>query len=136
MKDRLGIIIGIAVILMVVLTMALWLVNVDEIGMAEIVLPMIILVIVVFAMYIVYDKLKNVQVGLPTEDERTVLLNYKASYYGFIAAIWSAVFGPTLYDIFYDKELLGRHVTALVVLCGGLVFVTSYLILQRKGVEA
>ena len=134
MKDKLGIMIGLAVIVMVIVSLALWLVNVDNIGIADIILPIIILIIVAFAMYIVYDKMKSVQEGLPAVDERTLLLNYKASYYGFIAAIWSAVFGPTLYDMIYDEEMLGHHVTAIVVVCGGLVFVLSYFILNRKGV--
>ncbi len=62
-----------------------------------------------------------------------VLINYKAGFYGFIAAIWSAVFGPLFIEILFDYELEGSRVTAVVVLVSGFVFAASYLYMNRKG---
>jgi hypothetical protein len=84
-------------------------------------------------MYIVWDRLKNVQKGLPAKDERLTNISYKAGYYAFIAAIWSAVFSPLLADFILKRELNGGDVTAIVVLISGFVFVVSYLYLYRKG---
>ena len=50
-----------------------------------------------------------------------------------IAAIWGAVFVPLVIDILFDYELPGHLVTGVVVLCGGLVFMISYMYLAWKG---
>jgi hypothetical protein len=84
-------------------------------------------------MYIIWDKIKNVQKGLPAKDERIISINYKAGYYGFIAAIWSVVLIPTIIDIIFGYELDGGDISAIVVLISGFVFVVSYLYLYRKG---
>ena len=60
-------------------------------------------------------------------------INWRAGYYGFIAAIWSAVFGPLMIDILFGYELEGSRVTALVVLVAGITFAASYLYLRRRG---
>ncbi len=136
MKDKLGIMLGIAVMIMVLFTMGLWVANVaniEDLGAEDFIMPIIIIVLVGFAMLIVKDKISNVRQNLPSDDERIRMVNYKAGYYGFIAAIWSAVFGPTLYDIIYNDELRGGLVTATVVLVGGFTFVISFLILQSRG---
>ena len=76
---------------------------------------------------------KNIRKGLPAKDERLIKINYKAGYYGFIAAIWGATFGPVIIDIIWGVELEGHLVTALVVLVSGLTFIISYLALAGKG---
>ncbi len=43
----------------------------------------------------------SVSKGLPAKDERLEKINYKGGYYGFIAAIWSAVGGPLLVDVLF-----------------------------------
>jgi hypothetical protein len=81
----------------------------------------------------IWDRIKNMRAGLPQEDERSKRISYKAGYYGFIAAIWSAVGSNLLTEIIYDEELRGGLVTASVVLVSGLVFVIAYLYLMMKG---
>jgi len=46
-------------------------------------------------------------------------MNYKAGYYGFIVAIWSAVGAPLAADVLFGHELEGSHVTAVVVIVSG-----------------
>ena len=133
MKDKIGIVLGIGIAAAVIATLSLYVLNAGNIELKEISLIGIALILVVSAMYILWDRIKNVKKGLPAKDERLILTNYKAGYYGFIAAIWSAVFGPLAIDILFDYELPGHLVTAVVVLVSGFVFAASYLYMYWKG---
>jgi hypothetical protein len=133
MRDKIGIFIGLVIAIVVVITFSLFAMNQGNFELNDAWLYGILLVVVVSSFYILWDRLKNVQRGLPAKDERVILINYKAAYYGFLAAIWSAVGGPLLYEIVFDQELKGNYVTAIVVLFSGLVFISSYLYLSRKG---
>ncbi len=133
MKDKKGIVLSILVAAGVLLTLFFYLRGAGEIELNEIVLVGIVLILVVLAMYIVWDRIKNVQKGLPAKDERVLSISYKAGYYGFIAAIWSAVFAPLFFDVSSGYELDAGDISAIVVLVSGFVFVVSYLYLYRKG---
>jgi hypothetical protein len=133
MKDKLGIVLGIGIVAAVIVTIAFFVLNVGDLELNEILSIVIVLILVVSTLYILWDRIKNVRKGLPAQDERLKLTNYKACYYGFIASIWSAVGAPLLSVILFDYELQGHYVTAVVVLCGGFAFMISYLYLAWKG---
>ena len=133
MKGKKEIIVATVLVAMVLLTLFFYLMGTGEIEFNQILLVGIVVILVGLAMYIVWDRLKNVQKGLPAKDERLININYKAGYYAFIAAIWSAVFTPLFFDVSSGYELKGGDVTAIVVLVSGFVFVVSYLYLYRKG---
>jgi len=133
MKDKIGIVVGIGIAVLVLAALALYVISAENIELSEITSMSIVLILVSSATFILWDRLKNIRKGLPAKDERLVLVNYKAGYYGFIAAIWSAVGSNTIAGIIWDIELEGGHVSAVVVLVSGFVFVASYLYLSRKG---
>jgi hypothetical protein len=133
MKDKIGIVIGILIAAAVIITLSFFVLNAGNLELNEIFPIGIVLILVASAMYILWDRIKNVKKGLPAQDERLKLTSYKAGNYGFIAAIWGAVFVPLVIDIVFEYELPGHLVTAAVVLCGGLTFMISYLYLARKG---
>jgi hypothetical protein len=133
MKGKKEIIVATVVVAMVLLTLFFYLMGTSKIELNQIGLVGIAIVLVGLAMYIIWDKIRNVQKGLPGKDERTISISYKAGYYGFIAAIWSAVFTPLFFDVSSGYELKGGDVTAIVVLVSGFVFVVSYLYLYWKG---
>ncbi|EMR75685.1 hypothetical protein MBGDF03_00537 [Thermoplasmatales archaeon SCGC AB-540-F20] len=133
MKDKIGIIAGIGIAAAVLVTLYFFVRNAGNLELNEIMPIGIVLILVASAMYILWDRIKNVKKGLPAQDERLKLTNYKACSYGFIASIWSAVGAPLISGIFFDYELPGNYVTAVVVLCGGLTFMISYLYLAWKG---
>ena len=133
MKDKLGIIVGIGIAVTVLTTLYFYIKSAGDITIDEIVSIGIVFILVVSAMYILWDRIKNINKGLPAQDERLKITNYKACYYGFIASIWSAVGAPLISGIFFDYELPGNYVTAVVVLCGGLAFMISFFILSWKG---
>ena len=133
MKNIKEIVLSSLVVAGVILTLFFYLTGAGEIELNEIILVGIVLILIGLAMYIVWDRLKNVKKGLPAKDERLTNINYKAGYYAFIAAIWSAVFTPLFFDVSSTYELKGGDVTAIVVLASGFVFVVSYLYLSWKG---
>jgi len=133
MKGKKEIIVATVLVAMVLLTLFFYLMGTGEIELNQILLVGIALILVGLAMYIIWDKIRNVQKGLPGKDERTISMSHKAGYYGFIAAIWSAVFTPLFSDVLSGYELKGGDVTAIVVLVSGFVFVVSYLYFYWKG---
>ena len=133
MKDKIGIVLGIGIAAAVIVTLYFFVRNVGDLELNEIFPIGIVLIIVASTLYILWDRIKNIKRGLPAQDERLKLTNYKACSYGFIASIWSAVGAPLISGIFFDYELPGNYVTAVVVLCGGLAFIISYLYLAWKG---
>ena len=133
MKGKKEIIVATVLVAIVLLTLFFYLMGTGEIELNQILLVGIVVILVGLAMYIIWDKIRNVQKGLPGKDERVISINYKAGYYGFIAAIWSAVFTPLFFDVSSGYELKGGDVAAIVVLVSGFVFVVSYLYLYWKG---
>jgi len=133
LKGKKEIIVSIVVVAGVLLTLFFYLMDTGEIDFDKIILVGIVLILVGLAMYTIWDKIRNVQKGLPGKDERTLYTSYKAGYYGFIAAIWSAVLIPTIIDIIFAYELDGGDVSAIVVLVSAFVFILSYLYLYWKG---
>jgi len=133
MKDIKGILLGFGIATAVIATLSFYVLNAGKIELEEIFPIGIVLILVASALYIIWDRVKNVKKGLPAQDERLKLTNYKACSYGFIASIWSAVGAPLISGILFDHELEGHYVTAVVVLCGGLAFIISYLYLAWKG---
>ena len=133
MKDKIGIVLGIGIAAAVLVTLYFFVRNAGKLELNEIFPLGIAIILVASAMYIIIDRIKNVKKGLPAQDERLKLTNYKACSYGFIASIWSACVAPLISGIFFDYELPGNYVTAVVVLCGGLTFIISYLYLAWKG---
>ena len=133
MKGKKEIIVATVLVAMVLLTLFFYLMGTGEIELNQIILVGIALILVGLAMYVIWDKIRNVQKGLPGKDERTISISYKAGYYGFIAAIWSAVFTPLFFDVSSGYELDGGDVSAIVVLVSAFVFIVSYLYLYWKG---
>ena len=133
MKGKKEIIVSTVVVALVLLTLFFYLIGNGKIEYEQILLVSIVVILVGLAMYVIWDKIRNIQKGLPGKDERTIFISNKAGYFGFIATIWSAVISSVLIDILFGYELDGGDVSAIVVLVGGFVFVVSYLYLYWKG---
>lgn len=133
MKEKMTIVLGIGITTLVVFTLAFYIFAKTSIELFDIISIPIIIIIILSTSYIVHDKWKNIKAGLPTKDERLKLAAYKAGYYGFIAAIWSAIGSNWLSIILVDQDLRGGLVVAAVVLISGFVFILSYFYFSRKG---
>jgi hypothetical protein len=132
-KEKISIALGFLVVALVLISLTAYLAFAGTIWYGEIAAFALVIVIVAFATYVIWDRARCASKGLPAADERLKVVNYKAGYYGFIAAIWSAVFAPMLTDILFGQELEGHLVTAIVVVVSGFVFAATYLYLSRKG---
>jgi len=133
MKEKMTIVLGIGITTLVVFTLGYYVLAKPSIELFDIITIPIILIIILTTSYLVYDKMKNVKAGLPTKDERLKLAAYKAGYYGFIAAIWSAIASNWISILIADQDLRGGLVVAAVVLTSGIVFMLSYFYFSRKG---
>jgi hypothetical protein len=133
MKDKIGIIFGLLVTILVLLSLAVYVMNIGRIEVTDLGPFAIVIILIATATYVIWDRARNIRKGLPAKDERLINISYKAGYYAFIAAIWSAVGAPLISDIFLGFEPEGHHITAIVVLVSGLVFIVSYLYLAWKG---
>jgi 4-hydroxybenzoate polyprenyltransferase len=91
MKDKLTTIIGIGIAACVIFTFLFCLIAKDDIELFDIFTILIIAILVITSLYLIWDRVKNLKAGLPAQDKRLKDAGYKAGYYGFIAAIWSAV---------------------------------------------
>ena len=133
LNGKKGILIGLIIAGIVILTLVFYLLNIRTIEIGDIVGIGIIFMLVAFAIYTLWDKLRNIQKGLPTKDERVSIISYKAGYYGFIAAIWTVVFSNVVVDILFSRELTVSELTGVTVIVSALVFAISYAYLYRKG---
>jgi uncharacterized membrane protein YqhA len=133
MKDKIGIALVLLITILVSISFAVYITFAGTIGYVELASVAMVIILVAFSAYIIWDRARNISKGLPARDERLEKINYKAGYYGFIAAIWSAVGVPLLSDILFGHELEGSLVTAAVVIISGFAFAASYLYLARKG---
>jgi len=133
MKEKMMIVLGIGISVCVIFTFAFYLYAKDALELFDIISILIISILVISSTYIIWDRAKNLKAGLPAHDERLKLAGYKAGYYGFIAAIWSAVGSNIGYNIIFDQELRGGLVVAAVVLVSGIVFMISYFYFSRQG---
>lgn len=131
--QKLVILMGIGITALVVGTFAYYILANPTIELFDMISIPIILIIILTSSYIIYDRAKNIKKGLPAQDERLKIAGYKAGYFGFIAAIWSAVGSNMLSIILFDEELRGGLVTAAVVLISGITFMLAYYYFSRKG---
>jgi len=125
---------GIAIAVAVVASLYFYMTGAGGTEPSEALPVAIALILVAFAVYIFWDRAKNMQRGLPAKDERLANMSYRAGHCGFIAAILTAVGAPLLSELLYGHELQGSHITAAVVIVSGFAFAMSYLYLARKGV--
>ena len=103
MKEKMTIMVGAGIAVLVIFTFAFYLIAKETIELFDITSVLIVIILVITSIYLIWDRAKNLRAGLPAQDERLKLAGYKAGYYGFIAAIWSAVGSNLGYIILFDK---------------------------------
>ena len=133
MKEKTTALVGIGIVILVIFTFIFYLIGKENIEMFDILSILIVGIIVITSSYLILDRVKSLKAGLPAQDERLKMAGFRAGYYGFIAAIWSAVGSNMGSIILFDQELRGGLVVAAVVLVSGIVFMISYIYFSRKG---
>ncbi|MBU1939157.1 MAG: DUF2178 domain-containing protein [Candidatus Diapherotrites archaeon] len=132
MSEKIKLLAGIIVIIAAVATIGLYAFGAAPIELPEIVLIALVLSIIAGAVLIIWPRFKAMRAGLPAEDERLKSVSHKAGYYAFIGAIWGCLAIMMLFPEVGDSDI-ARHALEGVILLTGIVFVVSYLWLNRKG---
>ena len=108
MKEIKNIIIMTLVGILVLFGVIFYILGSVNLDLGDIILIVIPILLVIGVMVIIWDKIKNLRAGLPSEDERAKKLNWKAGAYSYFATIWISV-GLMWYNIF--AENLNLYIT-------------------------
>jgi hypothetical protein len=132
MNDKIRVILGAMLMVSVIAGISLYLLMDSDISplefLAIVVMP---LILVLGAAKMLWSRAKSVRSGLPMEDELSKKVNYRAGYYAYMSSIWIALGTMWVSEIFIELE--ARHVAEIMILIPGLVFIGSYLYMERKG---
>ena len=105
-------------------------------NLGDLILIILPLFIIVGVSIIIFDKIKNLRAGLPSEDERARKLNWKAGAYSYFATIWMSV-GILWYNILAENTnfpiLNAGQVIAAIILLSGICFFIFTFYFMRKG---
>lgn len=127
MKEKMRLVIGAVVLLAVAGTLALYLISDKSIDLMELVGIVIVPTLLVFgAAYLFLKKARSMKSGLPMEDEFSKKVSYRAGYYAYMVSIYVAL------AVMY-LELPVNVAGAIVILVPAVVFMGSYIYLERKG---
>lgn len=137
MKDKLGIVLGAGVAVLVVVGVIFYLLGSGSLQLSDILMVIVPIMLVFGAIFILWDRVKNIRAGLPTADERAKKLHWKAGAYSYYATIWIAV-GTMWYNIIFADnfglpELGAGQVVAVIVLLSAMLWFVFQFYFMRKG---
>lgn len=94
----------------------------------DLVIFILIVVLGAIALYRANKKDKSIAEGFPEEDEMSLLLKYKAGYYGYLASMYMWVFIFLFKDHFPDTEsMIGGG-----ILMSGLIGFIAKIVVKRN----
>ena len=111
-----------------------WIYSIDEpINLSEIIHFIVIFILVVFATFIAYNKLKSIKKGLPAEDELSKKLTEKAASKAFYISLyfWLALMYIGNEKINEPEKLFGAGILGMA-----LIFAISWLYFKFKGLKS
>jgi hypothetical protein len=136
MKEKLQIIVMTLVGVAVILGVIFYILGSQNIELSDLALIIIPFILVVATLALIWDKIKNIRRGLPSEDERAKKLHWKAGAYTYYSTIWIAV-GIMWYNIFAENlnlyVLTAIQVIAAIILLSALCFFAFNFYFMRKG---
>ncbi len=136
MKERSNIILISIIGITVLIGVILYLLTSVNLNLSDIILIILPIFIILGVTIILFDKIKNLRAGLPSEDERAIKLNWKAGAYSYFATIWIAV-GILWYNILAENTsfpiLNAGQVIAAIILLSAICFFIFTFYFMRKG---
>ena len=136
MKEIKNIIIMTLVGIFVLIGVLFYILGISKLEIGEMFLIILPIILVLGTTVMIWDKIKNLRAGIPSEDERAKKLNWKAGAYSYFATIWISV-GLMWYNIFAENLALPilnvGQVVAAIILLSGLCFFTFSFFFMRKG---
>ena len=136
MKEKISVILGAIIGITVLLGVVFYISEIQKVELYDLILIIIPIILVLGAIFLLRDKIKNIKAGLPSEDERAKKLQWKAGAYTYFATIWIAI-GIMWYNIFAENsslnELNAGQVIAAIILLSAVCFFIFNLYFMRKG---
>ena len=136
MKEKISVILGAIIGITVLLGVVFYINAIQKVELYDLILIIIPIILVLGAIFLLRDKIKNIKAGLPSEDERAKKLQWKAGAYTYFATIWIAI-GIMWYNIFAENssltELNAGQVIAAIVLLSAICFFILNFYLMKKG---
>jgi hypothetical protein len=140
MKDRISVLLGAGIAVLVIVMIIFYLLGAKSIELSDILMIIIPIILVIGAIVLLRDRIKNIRAGLPSADERAKKLHWKAGAYTYYATIWIAL-GTMWYNIIFAEnlgfpELDAGQVVAVIVLVSAIIwFVLQFYFMNKGDVE-
>ncbi|MFH1234634.1 MAG: hypothetical protein V1493_03395 [Candidatus Diapherotrites archaeon] len=135
MREKVAVAISVIVLAVAMLSLTVYFLS-ENAASVPVFVPLVALLVVAGAGFMVWKRVKAAKAGLKFKDEMERKISNKAGYYAFIATIYFCLALSWLIEEFPSMGITGfepRHGPTLVLLFSGLVFVLSYIILDRMG---
>lgn len=140
MKDKISIVLGAGVTVLVLFGIVFYIFGSDNIGLSDILLIVIPMVLVIGSIILLRDRIINIRAGLPSADERSKKLHWKAGAYTYYATIWIAI-GTLWYNIIFSDNLgfpalnAGQVVATIVLASAAIWFILQFYFLKKGDIE-
>jgi hypothetical protein len=140
MKNKSSIVFGAGIAALVIILIAFYIFGSATRELSDILMIIIPIILVIAAITILWDRIKNIRAGLPTADERAKKLHWKAGAYTYYITIWIAV-GTLWYNIIFADNLgfpaltAGQVVAVIILLSGIIWFVFQFYFMRQGDVE-
>ena len=140
MKDKFGVVIGAGVAAAVIVGIVFYVLATSSFELSELLMVIIPIILVIGAIFVLWDRIKSIRAGLPTEDERAKKLHWKAGAYTYYVTIWIAL-GTMWYNILVAEKLglseldAGQVVATTLLLSAVFYFVFNFYFMGKGDVE-
>jgi len=140
MKDKLSVIVGAGIAALIIILVALYLFGSGNFDLSDILMIIIPIMLVVGAITLLWDRMKNIRAGLPSADERAKKLHWKAGAYAYYATIWIAI-GTLWYNIIFADNLgfpaldAGQVVATIILLSAICWFAFQFYFIRQGDTE-
>jgi len=137
MKEKISIIAGAGIAVLIIFVVAFYIMGANNLELSDVLLIIVPLLLAVGAITFLFDRIKNIKMGLPSADERAKKLHWKAGAYAYYATIWIAV-GTMWYNIIFADilgfpELSAGQVVAVIVLLSALCWFALQFFFIKQG---
>lgn len=140
MKEKISIALGAGIAALLLLITILYLTGTQTKNIWEIAMIITPIILVIGAIILLRDRILNLRAGLPSSDERSKKLHWKAGAYTYYATIWIAI-GTMWYNIIFADNLGfpaldGGQVVATIVLLSSIIwFLLQFYFLKKGDIE-
>ena len=137
MKDKVSLAIGLVVVAAVIVTLGVYMLAVPEINVGTLMTPLIVIVLVALAFWVLRDRAKSIKQGLPAQDEMSRKIWHKSGYYAWLVTIYICLglswANEILMEDFGFGGLIARHMAFAILALSALTFFILYFWFSRKG---